>query len=127
MKPGKFTALVIGGGAGIGVLTAFLLPVFHQEIILWPSIGVLIWVCLLTILGYSWVFPSLKESGHAFTNRILALTMLRLLLGSALVFVLYFLFPEEIIPLVVLFFFYYSSGLAFEIFQLLRNLRDISK
>jgi hypothetical protein len=127
VKPGKFTAVVLGGILGAGLLTFFFLPAFQLTHLLGPVLGLLAWVGLLTIAGYSWVYPSLKESGHAFTNRILALTMLRLFLGIALVFLLYFLFPEEIIPLVVLFFFYYSAGLAFEIFQLLRNLRDISK
>jgi hypothetical protein len=127
MTVGKFTAVLLGGAVGVGAGTALLLPVFHQESILGPAMGVLIWVCLVTILGYAWVFPALKETGYAFTNRIMSITLLRLFMGIALIFVLYYLFPKDIIPLVVLFFFYYSAGLAFEIFQLLCNLRDISK
>jgi len=127
MKPIRFVVFASLGALLIAIFSALALDFLHKSELILPSLSILFWVLLLTSGSYTWIFPSLSGSGPAFMNRVLGVTMLRLLLGIALVFVLLYFFPSGILTLVVLFFFYYSAGLAFEIFQLLRNLRDISK
>jgi hypothetical protein len=127
MKPIQFAFYSGIGTLLIAGLSSYILQLVSLEKLILPSIGMLFWVFILTAASYTWVYPSLNAPGAAFMNRVLGITMLRLLLGIALVLLLLFLYPDAVLTLVLLFFFYYSAGLAFEIFQLLRNLRDISK
>jgi hypothetical protein len=127
MKPIRFAFFSGIGTLLIAGLSSYILQLLSREMLIIPSIGMLFWVFILTAASYTWVYPFLKAPGAAFMNRVLGITMLRLLLGIALVLLLLFLYPDAVLTLVLLFFFYYSAGLAFEIFQLLRNLRDISK
>lgn len=127
MKPIRFVLFAGIGAVILGGLSCLALDFLNKSELVLPALSILLWVLILTSGSYAWIFPSLSGTGPAFMNRVLGVTMLRLLLGIGIVFLLLFLFPNGILPLVILFFFYYSAGLAFEIFQLLRNLRDISK
>lgn len=127
MKPAKFSLFLLLGALVSAGITRPILDMTDRSALFVPASGLLLWVLILTSASYIWLFGSLSGSGPAFMNRILGVTMLRLLLSIGLVFLLWFLYPDQVVPLVILFFFYYSAALAFEIFQLLRNLRDISK
>lgn len=127
MKPQKFIGWLAAGAAVIAALTLWPLFTYGGNMILQGAVFLLAWTFTLTSLSYAVIYPSLNASGPAFMNRILGITMLRLLLSIFLVFALWFLVPEQVIVLVVVYFFYYVSGLTFEILVLLRNLRRISK
>jgi hypothetical protein len=127
MKPLRFALFAGIGTLFISGISSYVLQLLSRELLILPALSIAFWVFLLTAASYAWVFPSLRSPGAAFMNRVLGITMLRLLLGIALVLLLLFLYPDAVLTLVLVFFFYYSAGLAFEIFQLLRNLHDISK
>lgn len=127
MKPARFSLFLLLGALVSAGISSLVLEMTGRAFLFLPASGLLLWVLMLTSASYLWLFSSLSGSGPAFMNRILGVTMLRLMLSIGLVFLLWFLYPDQVVPLVILFFFYYSAALAFEIFQLLRNLRDISK
>jgi hypothetical protein len=129
MSPVAFSGRLFAGALLVGILVLYPLYILNGSdvhLTLYAG-GLLLWACLLTSASYAFIFPSLTEPGGAFMNRLLAVTMLRLLLSIGLVLGLWFLVPTQVIMLVVLYFFFYASGLTFEIVVLLRNLRKISK
>jgi|GEM_PF-5570820 len=129
MSPIAFSGRLCAGAAVAGVLVLYPLYMTSESNVQLTAFaaGLLVWACLLTSASYAFIFPSLTEPGGAFMNRLLAVTMLRLLVSIGLVFALWFLMPAHVIVLVILYFFFYASGLTFEIVVLLRNLRKISK
>lgn len=127
MKPAKFSLFLLLGALVSAGISRLVLDMTGRTALFLPASGLLVWVLILTSASYIWLLGSLNGSGPAFMNRILGVTMLRLLLSIGLVFLLWFIYPDQVVSLVILFLFYYSAAHAFEIFQLLRNLRDISK
>jgi hypothetical protein len=129
MSPIAFSGRLCAGAAVAGVLVLYPLYAFTESNLQLTGFAavLLMWACLLTSASYAFIFPSLTEPGGAFMNRLLAVTMLRLLVSIGLVLALWFLIPAHVIVLVILYFFFYASGLTFEIVVLLRNLRKISK
>jgi len=127
MKPKSFILFLFAGAILMALLCFWPLYTYSGIQMAKISTVLILWTSFLTSLSYTLIFPSLKASGIVFMNRLLLITMLRLLVSIALVLVLWFLFPEQVFALVILYFFYYVCGLTFEILVLLRNLRKISK
>lgn len=129
MSPLAFSGRLLLGAGIVGVVVLYPLFVYMASdwVLTLYAGGLLFWAVLLTSASYAFIFPSLSEPGGAFMNRLLAVTMLRLLLSIGLVLGLWFMYPSRVILLVVIYFFFYASGLTFEIVVLLRNLRKISK